>query len=101
MKAQQLVKELEQAARQLGLRVRFEKGRFRGGRCTIDDEEQIVLNRHHPSEIHVSILAECLRDQPVETIYLKPAVRQALEEQWQRRGKTEEAAAEAADTIPD
>jgi hypothetical protein len=34
--------------------------------------------------VHVAVLAEGLRDQAVETIFLKPVVRKALEEAWIR-----------------
>ena len=82
MKAQHIVKELEEAVRQLGVDVRIEKGDFRGGRCIVGGQEIIVLNRRHIPEVRLTILAECLRDLPVDDIYLKPAVRKALEETW-------------------
>lgn len=93
MKTQQVVKELEQAAQQLGVRVRFEKGNFRGGLCTVEDQQTIVLNRRHPPEVHVALLAEGLRGLAVDTIYLKPAVREALEAAWKRSDRTVDALA--------
>ncbi len=93
MKTQHIVKELEQAAQQLGVRVRFEKGNFRGGLCTVEDQQTIVLNRRHPPEVHVALLAESLRDLPIDTVYLKPAVREALEAAWERSGRSVEALA--------
>lgn len=85
MKTAQIVKELEDAARQLGVRVRREKGNFRGGYCIRDDEEILMLNRSHPPEVHLSVLAGALKDLPVDTVFLRPAVRQALEETWHRQ----------------
>ena len=82
MKTQQIVKELEDAARQLGLEVRIEKGNFRGGRCVVGGQEFVMLNRRHIPEIRLTILAECLREMPIDTIFLKPAVRKALEDTW-------------------
>ena len=82
MKTQNIVKELEEAARQLGLEIRKEKGNFRGGSCVVGGNPLIMLNKHHVPEVHLTVLAECLRDYPVETLYLKPAVRKALEETW-------------------
>jgi hypothetical protein len=84
MKPQQIVRELEAAARQLGLQVRVEKGGFRGGWCKVGEVAFIMLNKRHPPEVHVAVLAEGLRDQAVETIFLKPVVRKALEEAWIR-----------------
>lgn len=79
MKTEHIVKVLEEAARQFGLEVRWEKGRFRGGRCLINGEEIIMLNRHHPPEVHLAILAESLDTLPIDTIFLPPAVREAVE----------------------
>ncbi|MFK7848044.1 MAG: hypothetical protein AB8G77_22340, partial [Rhodothermales bacterium] len=83
MKTQVIVKELEEIAKQLGLAVRKEKGNFKGGRCIVGGDELIVLNRHHVPEMHVSILAEGLRGLPVDSLFVKPAVRKALEEAWE------------------
>lgn len=82
MKPDKIVKELEEVAGQLGLQVRRERGNFRGGRCTVSGRETIVLNRHHLPDIHVIVLAESLRDSPLEHVFLKPAVRKALEDAW-------------------
>ncbi len=91
MKTQQVVKELEEAARQLGVRVRYEKGSFRGGLCTVEEEQVIVLNRRHTPEGHLIVLAESLRSLPVDSVYLKPAVREALEKAWNRTERTADA----------
>jgi hypothetical protein len=82
MKIETIVKELENAARQLGVRVRKEKGSFRGGFCIRNGEEILMLNRQHPPELHLSVLAAALRGLPVDTVYLTPAVREALENAW-------------------
>lgn len=82
MKSSQIAKELEDAARQLDVRVRREKGSFRGGFCIRKGEEILMLNRQHPPEIHVAVLAEALRNLPVDSVYLRPAVRHALDEAW-------------------
>lgn len=95
MKPQYIVKELEEVARQLGWPVRTERGSFRGGRCLVNGEQLIVLNKMHPPEMHLAILARSLRGLPVDTVYLKPAVRAALEEAWQRYDEAEADAAEA------
>lgn len=94
MKTETLVNKLAEAARQLGQTVRFERGRFRGGRCMVAGEEVIMLNKSHAPEVQLAVLAESLRDLPVDTIYMKPAVRAGLEETWERHApkrETEEA----------
>ncbi|GIV57158.1 MAG: hypothetical protein D6746_00125 [Bacteroidetes bacterium] len=85
MKVSQIVRELEDAVRRMGVRVRFEQGNFRGGYCKVGDEEVVVLNKRHPPEAHLAVLADALRELPVETVFLRPAVRAALEAAWARR----------------
>ena len=82
MTIKQIVDELEQAAERLGFEVRREKGNFRGGRCQKGDTELIMLNKRHLPETQLVVLADALRDVPVDTVYLKPAVREALEATW-------------------
>jgi len=77
-----ILDELEDVARRLGFEVRAEEGNFRGGRCVVGDEEIIMLNKNHLPETRLVVLADALRDAPLDTIYLKPAVRTALEEAW-------------------
>ena len=84
MKIDQVIKELESAVEQLGLRVRREKGNFRGGYCVRNDEEFLMLNRVHPPEVHLAVLADALRTMDVDKVYLKLVVRQALEDAWAR-----------------
>lgn len=84
MKTAQIVKELESAVEQLGLRVRREKGNFRGGFCVRNDEEFLMLNRVHPPEVHLVVLADTLKEMDIDSVYLRPTVRQALEDAWAR-----------------
>lgn len=84
MKTEHIVDALKEAARQLGLRVRLDNGSFRGGRCKVGEQEMVVLNKRHLPEAHLVILAEALRGLPTETVFLRPAVRDALEAAWAR-----------------
>ena len=85
MKVPQIVQALEEAVGQLGVAVRHERGNFRGGLCTVDDETVVVLNKRTPAEAHLAILADALRALPVDEVYLRPAVRDALEAAWAAR----------------
>ena len=82
MKIEQIVRELEAAVQQFGLPVRWEQGRFRGGRCLVNGEDLVMLNKRHPPDVQLSVLAGVLRPLPVETIFLRPAVREAMEAAW-------------------
>lgn len=68
----------------MGVEVRIEKGNFRGGRCTVGGEEIIMLNKRHLPEAQLVVLADSLRDLPIESVFLRPAVRTALEDAWER-----------------
>lgn len=88
MNSETIVEQLTEAANQLGWEVRFEKGDFRGGRCVIDGKPMILLNKRHSADLHVTILAESLSDQPLDNLYLPPAVRSAVEDVWERSNET-------------
>lgn len=85
MKTEEIVSELIEAARQMGIDVRNERGRFRGGLCTVAEEEMILLNKRQPVEAHLAILAEALHDKDMDNVFLTPAVRKALEQSWAKR----------------
>ena len=84
MKTTDIIRELEEAIQQLGVVVRRERGNFRGGYCIRDDEEILMLNRSHPPEVHLSVLSIALKDLPVDTVFLRPAVRRALGDAWSK-----------------
>lgn len=85
MKPQTVVAALEEALGQLGVRVRRERGAFRGGLCVVAGEPAVVLNRAHPPEAQVAVLADAIRQQGgAEGLYLRPAVRAALDDAWAR-----------------
>ncbi len=90
-----LVKALEEAHRQLGVTVRRERGPFRGDRCVVDGAEVVVLNRMHPPEAHLAVLARSLRALPHEQLYLRPSVRAALEDAWVAQDAGQDDAANA------
>lgn len=82
MKPAAVLRELEDALRKMDVRVRRERGTFRGGRCTVAGREVVVLNKLHPPEAQLVVLAESLRELPHDDLYLRPAVRAVLEDTW-------------------
>lgn len=95
------VAAFEEALDRLGVPVRRGRGPFRGGRCTVDGREVVVVNSLHPPEAQAVVLAAALRDLPHEGLYLRPAVRAALDDAWARmdRGGADLPDA-AADEVP-
>ncbi len=66
------------AATRLGVAIRWEEGHFRGGQCTVAGESVVILNKRHPAEVQVTILTDVLRDLPLDSIYLRPALREHI-----------------------
>jgi hypothetical protein len=85
VKPERLITEIEAELMKMGVRVRREKGNFKGGWCVVNDEECLMINRRQTAEIQFSILAEAIRSLPLDSVYIKPQLRSALEEQWARR----------------
>jgi hypothetical protein len=79
------VDELSEAAKRLGLEVRREKilrevgYRARGGACRFRDRNLIIFDRELAPAEQVEILAEALRGQDLEALYLSPAARNLIE----------------------
>ncbi|MFW5972382.1 MAG: hypothetical protein ACOCTG_00205 [Bacteroidota bacterium] len=84
MKSEHILDGLKEVVRQLGIEVRSEKGNFRGGRCRVAGEDVIVLNRRHIPEIQISVLAQSITAEEVDGLYMRPALRHALEAAWER-----------------
>jgi len=78
MKPATLLSAFVDVATRLGVVVRWERGNFRGGQCTINGQEVIILNRHHPVEGNLATMAECLQLYKLGDIYIRPVVRKAL-----------------------
>lgn len=81
MTQDQLLKELENLAEKSGIAIRFEKGDFDGGYCVLKDERIIVINKRLALQKRTSILAQALAEVGIEEIYLKPAVREFIEDE--------------------
>lgn len=74
-----VLRAMEGAAKAIGYVVRWDRGPFRGGRCTLDGKELIILNRLHPTEAHLGVLARILRDTPLAEISMREAMRRRVE----------------------
>ena len=83
MKPTAAVAAFEEALGQLGVRVRRERGGFRGGLCVVEGVPTVVLNKLHPAEVQAGVLASALREHGgADALYLRPTVRAALETAW-------------------
>ncbi len=97
MKTEKLLLELEQLVEQSGYTIRKEKGTFRGDSCVMEGEKLVVLNKKKPEQQQVGLLARVLKDQELQDIYIKPAVRKQLEKLWDRFDKFKDSEIEEMD----
>jgi hypothetical protein len=80
----QLLKNLEQLAFNSGITVRFEKGEFEGGFCVLRSERIILVNKKLNVPRKASILAQAVAEIGIDELYLKPAVREFIEDELAR-----------------
>lgn len=77
----QMVQELEEVARQLGITLRYEKGDFDGGYCVLRDQKTLVINKKLHDLRKAVILAQALNEIGIDAVFLKPAVREFIEDE--------------------
>jgi len=75
-----ILQELKQIAQELGAKVRFERGDFKGGYCIVKEDKTIVINKLSTLQKKVMILTAALKDIGVEEKYIPPRIRDIIEE---------------------
>jgi len=81
MKLEILIQELQNVATQLGVTIRFERGDFEGGYCILRDQKILLVNRRLFPARKASVLAIAMHEIGLEDMYLKPAVREYIEDE--------------------
>ena len=81
MTNEQILSELEQLASNCGISLRYEKGDFDGGFCVLRAERLIVINKRLAPARRASVLAQGLADVGIDEVYLKPAIREYIEDE--------------------
>jgi hypothetical protein len=84
MTPEQILKELELLATNSGIALRYEKGDFEGGFCVLKTERLIVVNKKLAPARKASVLAQGMAEIGIEDRYLKPVVREFIEEELAR-----------------
>ena len=77
---ERLLDELKEVAANLGAKVRFEKGDFKGGYCLLKDSKVIVLNKLANTQRKVMTLAAALKELGSDEIYVNPRIREIIDE---------------------
>jgi hypothetical protein len=81
MKHEMLIQELQEVATQLGVTIRYERGDFEGGYCILRDQKILLVNRRLFPAKKASVLAMAMHEIGLEDMYLKPAVREYIEDE--------------------
>jgi len=75
-----LLQDLKSLANQMGVKVRFERGDFKGGYCIIKESKVIVINKLSNFQRKVLTLSAALRELGIDDVYLPPRLREVIEE---------------------
>ena len=89
MTREEILKELEELATRSSIGIRYEKGDFEGGFCVLKAERLVVINKKLPTPKRASVLAQGLAEVGIEELYLKPAVREFIEDELSKAARTE------------
>lgn len=79
MKTKEIYQELQNLAKEVGLQVRRGSGRFYSAGCTVNNENLIVLNSMATVDTRAGILARHLINFDLDDHFIKPAVREFIE----------------------
>jgi hypothetical protein len=75
-----VLQDLKSIATEMGAKVRFERGDFKGGYCLLLDSKVIVINKLSSLQKKIAILSSALTQLGAENIYIPPRIREIIEE---------------------
>jgi len=87
-----LIGELQTVAQQLGVAIRYERGDFEGGYCVLKTQRILLVNKRLLPNRKASVLALALQEIGLENLFLKPAVREYIEDESARAARAARAA---------
>ena len=79
-KANTILKELEEVAEKLGIKIRYEKTKARGGLCKKDEQFMIIIDKASNPHYKITVLSEALKGFDLDGIYISPKIRELLED---------------------
>lgn len=75
-----ILQDLKQLAQEMGAKVRFERGDFKGGYCILREDKTIVINKLSTLQKKIMILTAALKDLGIKEHYIQPRIREIIEE---------------------
>ncbi|MBN1154939.1 hypothetical protein JXB12_08505 [candidate division KSB1 bacterium] len=80
MRKELILQGFESLIENLSIIIRYEKGDFQGGLCTVSDKRVLILNNKLTIDQKISIMAQELKQLNLDKIYIRPALRAIIEE---------------------
>jgi len=90
VKPKKLLQELELVAEKLGIQTVYDTFQGRGGGCRVIEDRYIVINSRLADEIKAELFLKALSELPIDEIYIKPEIRELLEEARKSKPQTGE-----------
>lgn len=87
MKNEEILAELHELAKQIGVTIRYEKGDFEGGYCILKDQGVLLVNKRLIPQRKSAILAIAINEIGLDNVYIKPALREYIEDEIARSMK--------------
>lgn len=84
MKHEEIIEGLHDLARLLGVTIRYDKGDFEGGYCILKDQKLLLVNKRLSPPRKAAVLAIALQEIGLNTIFIKPALREFIEDEVAR-----------------
>jgi hypothetical protein len=78
-KTNTLLKELEELASKLNIKVRYERTKARGGLCRKGEQFMIIIDRSADPHYKTAVIAEAVKKFDLTDVYISPKVREAIE----------------------
>ena len=82
-----ILQDLKSLAAEMGAKVRFERGDFKGGYCLVKESKIIVINKLASTQRKVITLSAALTEIGVDEIYMPPRLREVIEEMDENKRK--------------
>jgi hypothetical protein len=76
-----ILADLHELANFIGYNIRYEKCDFEGGNCLLKDQKLILINKKLEPKKKINILSRNIKEIGIDNIYIKPALREIIEEE--------------------
>lgn len=75
-----ILKELEEIAEKLGIKMRYEKTQAKGGMCMKNGTYMIIIDKNAAIDYKINIISKSLKQFDLSNLFLSPKIRELLEE---------------------